>query len=275
MHSIFHFWKYIVQNKVELSKVSNLDQFEYDAGMLSCENKGVFPDLAIRLNKDKALFTGGELIELKDSKSYVVSSFNSTIPTGKKNVRKMISSEYGTTFIQMTRAGDDVFSLEEREVYYLVRGRKGSHQKICLVHGSFFETLNTSELIRQSFGQVLDEKLAGTNVSEEVKEQLSAIFSEQEDFSRVRNVNKASVKLRFRILTEVKPEGNILNPKQYPEVVDDTLNFIVPYHSEEEKAGVLEKMQVVMGKAGMKRLKTFSLKHPLNGWFVVFQTDLR
>ncbi|MFT3891828.1 MAG: hypothetical protein QM730_09370 [Anaerolineales bacterium] len=274
MHSIFHFWKYIVRNKIPLSEVINLDQFKYDAGMLSCNNKGVFPDLAIRLNKDQSLFTGGELIELKDSKSYVVSSFNSTIPTGKKNIHKLISSEHGTTFLQMTKAGDDVFSLEERDVYYLVRGRRGIHQKICLVHGSFFETLDTKELIRQSFGQVLDEKLAGTTVSEEVKEQLSAIFSEQTDFSRVRNVSKASVKLRFRILTEVKTEGNILNPKQYPDIKDDTLNFIVPYHSEDERISVLEKMEVVMGKAGMKKLRTFSLKHPLNGWFVVFQTEL-
>ena len=95
----------------------------------------MFPDLAIRLNKHQPLFTGGELIELKDSKSYVVSSFNSTIPTGKKNIRKIIPSEHSKTFIQMTDAGDDVFSLEERDVYYLVRGRKGSHQKVCLVRG--------------------------------------------------------------------------------------------------------------------------------------------
>ena len=274
MHSIYHFWKHIVQSKVPLSKVNNLDQFKYDVKMLSCENKGIFPDLAIRLNKDRSVFTGGELIELKDSKSYVVSSFNSTIPTGRKKIRKIIPSEHSTTFVQMTNAGDDVFSLEEREVYYLVRGRRGNRQKICLVHGSFFETLSTDELIRQSFGQVLDEKLAGGYMSEEVKEQLSAIFSEQEDFSRVRNVGKASVKLRFRILTEVKPEGNILNPKQYPEIVDDSLNFILPYHSEEEKAGVLEKMQMVVGKTGLKKFKTFSLKHPLNGWFIVFQTEL-
>lgn len=274
MHSIFHFWKHIVQNKTHLSKVGNLDKFKYDTDMLSCDNKGVFPDLAIRLNKNRSLFTGGELIELKDSKSYVVSSFNSTIPTGKKNIRKIIPSEHSTTFIQMTNAGDDVFSLEERDVYYLVRGRKGNAQKICLVHGSFFETLSTDELIRQSFGQVLDEKLAGSSVSDEVKAQLSAIFSEQQDFSRVRNVGRASVKLRFRILTEVKPEGNILNPKKYPEIVDDSLNFIVPYHSEEERAAVLEKMEVVMGKPGMKKFKTFPLKHPLNGWFIVFQVSL-
>jgi hypothetical protein len=274
MYSIFHFWKHIVNSKLSLSRVNNLDKFKYDADMLSCTNKGVFPDLAVRLNQDQSLFTGGELIELKDSKSYVVSSFNSTIPTGKKNIRKIIPSEHSTTYIQMTKAGDDVFSLEERDVYYLVRGKNKGHQKICLVHGSFFETLNTQELIRQSFGQVLDEKLAGTDALDALKEQLGAIFSEQEDFSRVRNVEKASVKLRFRILTEVKPEGNILNSKQYPEIRDDTLNFIVPYHNEEERADVLEKMNKVAGKTGMKKFKVFSLKHPLNGWFVVFQVSL-
>lgn len=152
--------------------------------MLSCENKGVFPDLAVKLNEDRSMFTGGELIELKDSKSYTVSSFNSTIPTGKKNIHKVIPSESSATFLQMKAAGDDVFSLEERDVYYLVRGRKAGHQKICLIHGSFFETIEVKELIRQSFAQVLGEKLAGSSISDEDREKLESVFSEQEDFSR-------------------------------------------------------------------------------------------
>ena len=274
MYSIYHFWKHIVDNKASFSRVNNLDQFEFDFDMLSCVNEGVFPDLAIKLNKDQSVFTGGELIELKDSKSYVVSSFNSTIPTRKKNIHKIIPSKQSTTFTQMKNAGDDVFSLEERDVYYLVRGQKKGKQKICLVYGGFFETISTKDLISQSFGQVLDEKLAGTNVSDELKEQLRAIFSEQEDFSRVRNVNKASVKLRFRILTEVKPEGNILDSKQYPEILDDSINFLVPYYSEEEKVDALKKMEIVIGKDAMSKFHIFSLKHPLNGWFIVFQVKL-
>jgi len=274
MYSIFHFWKHLANKKDSLVRVAKLDEFKFSNSMLSCNNKGVFPDLAIKLNKDHHLFTGGELIELKDSKTYTVSSFNSTIPAGKKNIRKIIPSEHSTTFLQMKKSGDDVFSLEERDVYYLVRGRKGKHQKICLVHGSFFETISTKELISQSFGQVLEEKLAGTDMPDELKEQLGAVFSEQEDFSRVRNVDKASVKLRFRIMTEVKPEGNILNPKQYPEILDDTLNFVVPYHSEEEMAGILGKMEMATGENLVRKFKVFSLKHPLNGWFVVFQVSL-
>jgi len=273
MYSIFHFWKHLVKNKILLSRVPKLAEFKFDDEMLSCKNDAIFPDLAIKLNQDRSLFTGGELIELKDSKSYMVSSFNSTIPTGKKNIRKIISSEEGKIFSQMKNAGDDVFSLEERDVYYLVRGQRKGHQKICLVHGSFFETISTKELIRQSFGQVLEEKLAGSNISDKDKEHLASIFSEQEDFSRVRNVDEASVNLRFRILTEVKPEGNILNPRKYPEILDDTLNFVIPYHNDEEKATVLEKMERVMG-GNANKFKIFSLKHPLNGWFLVFQINL-
>jgi hypothetical protein len=264
----------MVHNKADFWKTLKLDEFKFDNDMLSCSNDGVFPDLAIKLNKERSMFTGGELIELKDSKSYMVSSFNSTIPTGRKNIRKIIPSENSTTYVQMKNAGDDVFSLEERDVYYLVRGRRDGHQKICLVHGSFFETIGVKELIRQSFAQVLEEKLAGSNISDEDMERLESVFSEQEDFSRVRHVENASVKLRFRILTEVKPEGNILNPKQYPEIVDDTLNFVIPYHNEDEKEGILQKMEMVVGRTGMKKFNVFSLKHPLNGWFVVFQTTI-
>jgi hypothetical protein len=253
---------------------SNISDFDFDKRMLSCVNKGIFPDLAIRLNKKRSIFTGGELIELKDSKTYNVASFNSTIPTGKKNIRKIVSSEHGTIFLQMQRAGDDVFSLEEREVYYLVRGHNKGHQKICLVHGSFFETIAVKELIQKSFSQVLDEGLVDSDIPPEVKEALGLIFSEQETFSKVRSVENASVKLRFRVLTEVKPQGNILNPKMYPDILDDTINLVVPYRSEEERADIISKTELVIGPREMEQIRMLSIKHPLNGWFAVFQTNL-
>jgi hypothetical protein len=159
-------------------------------------------------------------------------------------------------------------------VYYLVRGQKKGHQKICLVHGSFFETLSADELVRQSFGQVLDDELSGKDIPENMKQVLKSLFSRQENFSRVRNVEKASVKLRFRIMTEVKPEGNILNTSIYPEIKDDTLNFFAPYYSEEEKAKVLSNMKIVFGARQIKELNVFSIKHPLNGWFIGFQSEL-
>lgn len=274
MYSIYHFWKHLVHHKSLFPEIANLSEFHFDKRMLSCANMGVFPDLAIKLNKKPSVFTGGELIELKDSKSYSVASFNSTVPTGKKNIRKIISSEHGTIFLQMRKAGDDVFSLEERDVYYLIRGRKKGHQKICLVHGSFFETISVEDLISKSFAQVLNERLTETDIPREIKETLGTMFSEQANFSKVRNVEKASVKLRFRVLTEVKPEGNILNSKRYPQILDDTVNLVVPYHSEEERADVVSKMGSVVGPRTMKQVKVLPIKHPLNGWFVAFQVNL-
>jgi hypothetical protein len=274
MYSIYHFWKHLIHHEALFFDVVNLSEFNFDKKMLSCVNKGVFPDLAIRLNKNRSVFTGGELIELKDSKSYNVASFNSTVPTGKKNLRKIISSEHGTIFLQMQKAGDDVFSLEDRDVYYLIRGRKKNYQKICLVHGSFFETIDIKELIQKSFSQVLDEKLGESDIPQDIKEALGSIFSEQEDFSKVRSVEKASVKLRFRVLTEVKPEGNILNSKIYPEIMDDTINLVVPYHMEAERADVVSRLTLVVGQREMEQVRVLSIKHPFNGWFVVFQVSL-
>lgn len=274
MYSIYHFWKHLVQNRALFSEIVSLSEFSFDKRMLSCVNKGVFPDLAIKLNKKPTGFTGGELIELKDSKSYNVASFNSTVPTGKKNIRKIISSEHGTIFLQMKKAGDNVFSLEERDVYYLIRGRKKNHQKICLVHGSFFETIGVRELIQKSFSQVLDERLGESDIPQDVKEALGLIFSEQETFSKVRNVDRASVKLRFRVLTEVKPEGNILNSKKYPDIPDDTINLVVPYHTEEEQENTIASASLVLGQQSMNQIRVLSVKHPFNGWFVVFQLSL-
>ncbi|MBI4546651.1 MAG: hypothetical protein HY707_01620, partial [Ignavibacteriae bacterium] len=233
MYSIYHFFKSLVKNKKKLITTRKLDAVPFEKKILSCKNEGVFPDIAIRVNEDKSVFTGGELIELKDSDSYTVSSFNSTIPSRSKEIAKIIAGENSIVKRQMEKAGDNIFSLPVRDVFYLVRGRKKENVKVCLVYGSFFETIRINDLISGSFSQVLEERLkeSGININEEFQSVLLSIFSEQENFSKVRTVENASVKLRFRIMTEVKAEGNILNPKKYPEIADNTLNFILPCHN--------------------------------------------
>jgi hypothetical protein len=275
MASIYEFWKALIYKKRLLRVAAQLGDFPYDVGILSYVKIGRgFPNFALKINKTNSAFTGGELIKIKDRNDYLISPFKSTVPTGKKNIRDIITSEDSSILHKMREAGDDVFSLEERDVYYLVRGQKKGHQKICLTHGSFFETLPADELVRQSFGQVLDEELSGGDIPEDVKLALKSLFSRQKNFSRVRNVGKASVKLRFRIMTEVKPQGNILNASLYPEIKDDTLNFLAPYYSEEQKAKVVSNMETVFGAKRMQELTMFSLKHPLNGWFIGFQSKL-
>jgi hypothetical protein len=73
--------------------------------MLSCKNSGQFPDLAIKINQSNSLFIVGELIELKDNKSCNVSSFNSTVPTGQKDISKIIKTANSKIKQQMELSG--------------------------------------------------------------------------------------------------------------------------------------------------------------------------
>lgn len=225
-------------------------------------------------------FTGGELIELKDSKQYSVASFNSTIPTGEKDTKKLTEGQANTIRTQMEAAGNNILSLPIRQVFYLIRGSKQPNVKVCLAHGKFFETVPVSTLISESFGQALEERLneLGETLSPSMKQKLLDIFSEQQIFSKTRDIDQASVKLRFRIMTGVKAGANILNPNQYPQIDDNTLNFTVPCHSDTEQEQQYSKMEVAFEQMECSdlfaQLEVFVLQHHFNGKFLVFQTNL-
>jgi len=276
MNSIYHFFKEIYKLRNNFLIDEKLENFPFPNDMISCVNRGSFPDLAIKLNSGRSLFTGGELIELKDSDSYNVSSFNSTIPTGKKEISKIIKGENSSIKRQMETAGDDINSLEVREIFYLVRGKRNDNRKVVLVHGSFFETVGYSSLISSSFSQVFEEMLIQSNIkiSDDIKKLITQLKSEQENFSKVREVEKASVKLRFRIMTEVNAEGNILNTEKYPEIQDNTINFILPKHSEKELKTFQEKFEYVFDGNSRKAFTSIDLKHHYNGYFRVYQAKL-
>lgn len=279
-YSIYHFFAELCQKKAEFLSTNKLEGFPFDEQMLSCINKGKFPDLAIKLNCGDPQFTGGELIELKDSKTYAVASFNSTIPTGEKDIKKLTEGRENIIRTQMQEAGDDIFSLPIRQVFYLIRGRKQLNVKVCLTHGKFFETIPVSTLISESFAQALEERLneLGESLSVSTRQKLLDLFSEQQTFSRTRNVDDASVRLRFRIMTEVKAGANILNPNQYPQIRDNTLNFAVPCHNDVEQNQLKNKMEIAFGEMEsakfFSQMEVFVLQHHFNGNFLIFQAKL-
>ena len=279
-YSIYHFFADLCQKRDDLLLGNDLEDFPFDKRMLSCVNKGKFPDLAIKLNSADMQFTGGELIELKDSKQYSVASFNSTIPTGEKDIKKLTEGQANIIRTQMEAAGNNILSLPIRQVFYLIRGSKQPNVKVCLAHGKFFETVPVSTLISESFGQALEERLneLGETLSPSMKQKLLDIFSEQQTFSKTRDIDQASVKLRFRIMTGVKAGANILNPNQYPQIDDNTLNFTVPCHSDTEQKRQYSKMKVAFEQMECSdlfaQLEVFVLQHHFNGKFLVFQTNL-
>jgi hypothetical protein len=276
MYSIYHFFAHLLRNRSLLLETKPLDEFPFDIELISCQNDGLFPDIAIKINPNNAELMGGELIELKDSQGYTVSSFNSTIPTGTKDIQKLISTTNSSMYRQMIASGDDVFTLPIRQVFYLVRGRSRGNTKVCLTHGSFFETVKAEDLVRQAFSQVLEERALESNleISDEIKKVLVEIFSQQESFSRVRNVADASVKLRFRVMTEAKAEGNILNRVKYPEIEDNTLNFVLPLRIDDDETRIKSLVQIALAASELEQLNVFKIKHHLNGWYIVFQIPL-
>ena len=278
--SIYHFFANLCQKRQDFLSGSKLENFPFEKQMLSCVNKGKFPDLAIKLNYGDQQFTGGELIELKDSKAYSVASFNSTIPTGEKDIKKLTDGKTNIIRTQMQEAGNDILSLPIRQVFYLIRGRKQSNVKVCLTHGKFFETIPVPTLISEAFSQALEERLSECeeSLSPSVRQKLLNLFNEQETFSKTREIDEASVKLRFRIMTGVRTEANILDPNQYPQIGNDTLNFTVPCHDETGQDQQYSKMKVAFDQMGCSdlfgRIEVFTLQHHFNGKFLVFQTNL-
>jgi len=276
MYSIFHFWVHLFRYRSYFNQVKSLEEFPFDEQMLSCRNKGIFPDMAIKLSRNGQIFEGGELIELKDNRSYSVSSFNSTIPAGTKDITTLISSKNSNIRAQMEHAGDDINSLPIRSVYYLIRGKNKNNIKVCLTHGSFFETIQKEDLIIQSFLQVIEERTNKANITmpDDLKRTISSLFTEQEIFSRTRDIEKASVKIRFRVMTEVKAEGNILNSKKYPEILDNSLNFVIPYKLEIDEKDHVNKMKQLLTDDEFSALKIFKIKHHFNGFFLVIQSPI-
>lgn len=272
MYSIYHFFAHLYRNRSKLADVSKLEAFQWDRELFSYEGDGRFPDYAICINPNGSP-SGGELIELKDSQSYTVASFNSTIPTGIKSIEELTKGKSNNIRDQMKAAGDDIKSLPWREVYYLVRGKhkKTKCTKICLVHGSFFETVKVEKLIREAFGQVLEERLREEELelSPKLHQLLLRIFSRQESFSRVRQVDDASVSLRFRVMTQARKEGNILSSRSYPKIKDDTINLVIPRHSDDDIVERLKHLRQALSSSEIEQGDAFTIKHPFNGYFFV------
>lgn len=265
--SIYHFFKFLVENSEDVKSQTNLEKLEFSKEFVSSRSAGKFPDLAIKINTDGDVFTGGELIEFKGSQTMNVSSFNSTIPAGIKDISEIV--ENTKIKEQMEAAGNHIESLPYRDVYYLINGRKDGKVKVVLVHGSFFETIPTTRLIREAFLEVM--KDANPDMDDAELQRLSDLDINQYIFSQVRKVEDASVRIRFRIMTEADSDANILNSKLYPEIKPDTLNLCIPYSSVQERNSIVKKFGAVLDSG----FTTMDLTHKKrNGRFVLFQTCL-
>jgi hypothetical protein len=183
-------------------------------------DSGAFPDFVLAW-EDTGTLGDGALLELKDSQGAAIASFNSTLPSARKSLGKLTAlvrealSRYEACF----RTGD-----EERDCFYLVRTHKRnpSECRLSLVHGTFFETLPTPQLLGELWGQLLIQADVPTELRQAVTEYLALL--DRADVAQTRQISRASVKPRLRIMSEIHAEGN---PHNYPEIVPHSVNLVL------------------------------------------------
>jgi hypothetical protein len=288
--SIFHLFVELAEQRQRLLSKVALGKFPFDHDQFAYRGDGKFPDMVLRVNASRRAFKGGDIIELKDSASSSIASFNSTVPTGTKSLNDLDSAN-------AIRAADPLAdSVSDRDVFYLIRTHRGikARTKISLVHGSFFETVPKRKLIPLAFNQVVDEhlSLSGVKVDATEKQKLVEQLTDERIFSKSRHVQGASIKPRFRVMSEVEPSGNPHHPKFYPAVSSASLNFIAPLQNALTEEFYMEQLMksaserdwnsskngdCIILKKGTETMNTqvMRLQHHHNGAFVVLQVPLK
>ncbi len=194
------------------------------------KDSGVFPDFVLALD-DNPTFGNGAILELKDSDSNSIASFNSTIPTRFKSLTEVKEITGSKMVLEAVWIRDFPHSLGTdyatclRSCFYFIRTnrRLPEQVRISLVEGSFFETLPKNELLQRIWEQILNE----SGVSEEQKKQILPLLAQldQSTIARSRHICGASVKPRFRIMAEVERDANL--HASYPEIGERTVNLVI------------------------------------------------
>lgn len=234
-----------------------------------------FPDFVFKVRKYNEQLVCGSLLESKDTIGGIISSFNSTIPTGTKSLNEVDAINNSTIVSRIAEIKDGVLAQTpfymkyQRRCFYFIRTHKGSSRaKISLVDGSFFETVPKDHLIYRMFLNILeqhrvDKKL---DIPEKTFNDMKGVLSQITDqaiIARSQSIEKASIKPRLRIMAEVNPEGNP-HSNHYPQIADKTVNLILP-----ERLFLESLERYLLSKAS--DLEKVIIRHKRNGEYVVFQ----
>ena len=277
--SAYHFFcaLYDTRRSLRGAKHSLDEHGTWKDALISCTNRDSFPDVILKVNDRNRTFPGGEMIEIKEAQSYNIPSFNSTLPSRVKDIREVARKD-GKMYREMrdNEEGKDPHRLQQREVYYLLSGRKGGNVKICLLHGAFFDTLPVDAHIRKMFEQVLSDALKDNPKAHkdpafaEAAEKLLQLRWQQAHFNKTRTVDGASIKMRLRLMAEVHTKANIFNAVHFPEIADNTLNMIVP-----QDAAAKARMKKAFPKDKLPpEMGVLSIRNFLAQEFAVFQVPL-
>ncbi len=275
MYSIYHFFAYLVHVRGRFQFVPNLTRYPFPSQPMSYQGKGDFPSLALRMNPGGDP-PGGELIGLKNSRSYSIPLFRSHVPSGAMSIDSLGHDKANEIYKSMKAAGEEAESMLVREVYYLIRGKRLCYTKVCLVHGSFFETVKTEQVVRLALVQALSDCMGEDKraISPELMDLLSRAMAQEVISQQFRRVKNASVAFRLEVDTDVIKKANILDPDYFPAIRDDTINLIIPYGMDEEFRERRRHLKSVLTKEEWAAARKLIIKHPMNGDFFVLSYAL-
>lgn len=187
----------------------------------------VFPDFVLAYEGSRTVGDGA-LLELKDSKKAGIASFNSMLPSARKLVSQLTAlvRDSVARYESCSQQGSD-----ERDCFYLVRTHKSdpAETRLSLVQGTFFETLPTRILLEQLWKQLLEQARVPANLQQQVLSYLTQM--ERANIAQTRQIERASIKPRLRIMSEIHREGN---PHTYPEIPPRSVNLILKLPAELE-----------------------------------------
>jgi hypothetical protein len=252
------------------------------------KDSGLFPDFVLAADEQQT-FGNGALLELKDTRSKTLASFNSTIPTRHKSLDE-VQEIMGSRAISAAAAlGDFPLSVAsdyltaDRPCFYLLRTCAAMPESVCisLVEGSFFETLPKGELLARTWDQLLE--AAGMPPAERSHVVESLARLDQTEIAKSRSIAEASVRPRLRLMAEVVPSAN---PHNYDEIVARSVNLIAKAEWPDDAGWIRENSGaegvpvevhpdgtvVIKLQTGQSvQLRHFRIVHKLNGEHLVLQ----
>lgn len=275
MYNIYHFFRSLVDIRPAFLNESKMVKWVCGSHVSSYFSRSGFPTMALRL-KPRAIPTGGELISVMESKTYSVPPFKSHIPAGAVSIESLGHKKSCAVTRQMRTNGEDWRWLPVREVYYLIRGRRFSSTLVCLVHGSFFETVNCKQVVRKTLDRVMadygdQDKQRFTPAA---LDSLARMLSQEIFSNRRRKIAETTVEFKLSIRAEVAHEVDILSPAYYPEIKDNTINLVIPYRSKDDFRGAWHYLKTALGEEWGKGQKHI-IQHPFNRKFFVLSFALK
>lgn len=268
MSTIYNFFAFLLLVRKTMPTVSKLVNCYYPGELVSYSGKTAFPSLALRMNPSGDPL-GGELIGIMESKSNSVPSFKSHLPSGAMSINALGHRKATVIARAIRSSGEDARSLQVRDVYYLIRGRLRGYTKVCLLHGSFFETVKAEQLVREALDQAMADSLdeEGQVFSAKYLNLYSRILAQEFFSDRLRQVENVKIEFRVKVTAEVAKKANIFNSFYYPEIKDDTINLVIPRHSAADIAQRKRHLRQALSRAELSGGEETIITHPFNGDF--------